>query len=182
MWRALGRDPGREIAVGVPNCERTASLERCHAGAVDAKAPPHHDIGLVDQALDLRGVACPAFGLVAARQHATEHQVVVPVLVHDRRVEPERSLRINDRRERLILDLNQLGGVLGGVSVRRDDGRDRLAVELHLVDGERPKRRIASRERRQDNRQRQRTDFVLDVLARDHRHHTGQGAGLAHVD
>ena len=180
--RTLGRDPRREVAVGIPDRERAAGLERCHAGAVDTKAPPHHDIGCVDQLLDLRGVPRLVLGVVAARERAGEHDVVVPVLVDERRVGPERGLGVDDSRKRLVLDLDQLGGVLRNVSVPRDDGRDRLAVELHLVDGKRPEGRIAGRERRQDDRQRQRTDFVLDVLAGDHRHDTGHGAGLADVD
>ena len=91
--RTLGRDPRCEIAVGLPDRERAAGLERRHAGAVDAKASPHHDIGLVDQRLDLCGVARLVFRVIAARERAAEHQVVVPVLVDERRVGPERGPR-----------------------------------------------------------------------------------------
>ena len=148
--RTLGRDPRREIAVGAPDRERAAGLERRHAGAVDAKASPHHDIGLVDQLLDLCGVARLVFRVIAARQRAAEHQVVVPVLVDESRVGPERGLGIHDRRKRLAIDLHQFGCVFRNVSILSDDGRNRFAVELHLVDGKRPERWIAGWERRQD--------------------------------
>ena len=45
--------------------------------------------------------------------------------------------RVHEHVERLVLDLDQLGGVARELAGRRADGRDRLAHEPHLADRER---------------------------------------------
>ena len=48
----------------------------------------------------------------------------------------ERLAGVDDRRQRLVLDVDQLERVAGGVAVLGDDERDLLALEAHLVGGE----------------------------------------------
>ena len=55
------------------------------------------------------------------------------LVVQQRGVGRERRARLHDDGERLVVDRDQLGGVLGGVPVRGHDHRDRLADEAHLV-------------------------------------------------
>jgi hypothetical protein len=66
---------------------------------------------------------------------------VVPLLAlllvaDHRRTLGEGLLGRGDRLERLVVDVDQLDGVLGDVRRLRDDGRDLLPLEAHLVRGE----------------------------------------------
>ena len=58
--------------------------------------------------------------------------------------------RIDHRFERLIVDLHQLGGVLGDIAALGDDQRHRLADIAHALDRQRPllHRRLHRREER----------------------------------
>ena len=57
------------------------------------------------------------------------------VVVQDRRVRLPSPLRTSmHRRQHLVLDLDQVEGVLGDVRVGRGDGGDGVAVEQRLVD------------------------------------------------
>ena len=53
--------------------------------------------------------------------------------IQQRRAGRERGERIDDDRQRLVVDLDQLERVLGDRPTRRDDRRDRLADEAHPV-------------------------------------------------
>ena len=57
----------------------------------------------------------------------------VAVVADDRRVGIERAPRVDDRLERLVLDVDQLERVARGVVVVGDDERDLLALEADLV-------------------------------------------------
>ena len=52
------------------------------------------------------------------------------------------SAVVDDGRQRLVVDLDELGRVLGEVAVVGDDQRDRVADEAHLVLGQRRTRRL----------------------------------------
>ena len=54
-----------------------------------------------------------------------------------RRVGALRLPRVDERLERLVVDLDELGGVAGELSRLGDDRDDRLADVAHLADGER---------------------------------------------
>ena len=60
--------------------------------------------------------------------------VAAVLLVEERRVRLERPLRIDDRVERLVLDLDELAAVLGDVAGRGDHGGDGLADVANAVD------------------------------------------------
>ena len=56
------------------------------------------------------------------------------LLVDERRVLGLRLERVEHDRQRLVLDLDQVAGVLGDVAVLGDHRRDGLAVVAHLLD------------------------------------------------
>ena len=54
-----------------------------------------------------------------------------------RRLGVERGFRIGDGGQRLVIDLDQLAGVLGLRARARDHGADRLALPAGALDGDR---------------------------------------------
>ena len=64
------------------------------------------------------------------------HDVVAPLLVHERGTGFERLLGIVHDRERRVVHLDQPRGVFGSVPIRSDDRGDRLAHEADLVAGQ----------------------------------------------
>ena len=60
----------------------------------------------------------------------------------ERRAGRERRAAVRHRRQRLVVDRDQRGGVLGDVARLRDHDRDRLADEGHLVLGEHERRDV----------------------------------------
>ena len=52
---------------------------------------------------------------------------------------------VDDGRQRLVVDVDELGRVLGEVERLGDDERDGVADETHLVVGERRARRLRAR-------------------------------------
>ena len=61
--------------------------------------------------------------------------------MHEFAAPVERVLDVDDRGERVEVELDELGGVLGDVRGLGDDDRDRLADEAHVAVGERAQRR-----------------------------------------
>ncbi len=55
------------------------------------------------------------------------------VVVQDRRAVGHRLAHVEDRRQHLVLDLDQVEGVLGDVRVGRGDGGDGVAAVQHLL-------------------------------------------------
>jgi hypothetical protein len=77
---------------------------------------------------------------------------------------------------RVVVDLDQVGGVLALVRVLGEDGGDRLADEPHdIAREERPHHRLVGPAEQQRGRQ-------VDIGAGQHRHDTGRRAGLLDVD
>ena len=72
-------------------------------------------------------------------------------------------MRIEHRGERRIIDLDQLGGILGDIAALGDDERHRLADIAHALDGERPLRH------RRLHRGEKRIGELAHLLAGDHR-------------
>ncbi|CAB4880761.1 unannotated protein [freshwater metagenome] len=100
------------------------------------------------------------------------------VVADDRRTGIHGALGIHDRLERLVVDVDELDGVLGDVARLGDDVGDLLALEPHLVGGEhrlgvvrqgRHPREVVTEERR--------TGDALEILAGEHRDDAGQREG-----
>jgi hypothetical protein len=72
---------------------------------------------------------------LAVHEPAGIREVGAQRLVQDRRAVFERALGIHHGGQRLVVDLHQLGRVLGEVAIARDDDRDRFAHEPRLVGG-----------------------------------------------
>ena len=86
------------------------------------------------------------------------------VVADQRRVGVERLARVDDRVQRLVVDVDQLQRVARDVLVGRDHGRDLLALEADLVAREHGLRVVGDRRHpRQPER--------LEVLRGDHRGH-----------
>ena len=69
---------------------------------------------------------------------AAQEPVVIPVLVDQGRAGRHRRVHGRHRRQRFVLDVDQLGSILGDVAVDGDHDGDRLTDEPHLVVRQRP--------------------------------------------
>ena len=179
--RPLGSNPSLEPVALCPHRDRAARLERRDAGAVHAKPLANDHVRGPDQSLDLRGVVGPVLLSGAAGQRHREDLVVRPVVVDLRGRRGERALGIEHRRQRLIVDDNGFGGVLGQIGIGGHDRGDRRAMELDLVDGEWPERRVPRRHVGDEHGLRKRQHRSLEVGGRHHPHHAGhrqRGRGI----
>ena len=105
---------------------------RLHGRGVDARV--EHVLGDDDVGLGEDGV-----GLLLAARLPVEDVVVglaFLVVADDGRVGVERVARVDDRGQRLVVDVDELERVACGVAVLGDDEGDLLALEAHLVGGE----------------------------------------------
>ena len=106
--------------------ERSGALERRRREAVEVEPVDLHDVIRLGE----RGVD------VAPVEDARPHDVRAGVVVeHD--LVLQRLLGVDEHRERVVLDLDQLGGVARELAGRRADRRDRLAHVPHAADRER---------------------------------------------
>ena len=142
--------------------ERGRALERRGGEAVEVElVDPDHAVGGLQRAVD-----------VAPVERARPDDVRAGVLVEDRRVRVLRLARVDEHRQRLVLDLDQVGRVARDVARRGDDGDDRLADVAHRADRERVVLDLAPGRRRQlEERIGQRRDLVrrqrpVDALER----------------
>ena len=79
----------------------------------------------------------PGEDVVRVRARAVADFVLVgDVLANDRRVRRHRLLRVDDRRQLLVVDLHQRGAVGRGVAVGGDHHRHFLHLEAHLLVGQ----------------------------------------------
>jgi hypothetical protein len=124
------------------------------------------------------GVGEDAIGLVLVAGLPVEDVVgglALLVVADDRRVRIARLARVDDRRERVVLDIDELERVARRVAVVGDDERDLLALKAHFVG-------------RQDGlgvvgqRRHPREVQALEVLAGDDRAHLRMGECGRRVD
>ncbi len=118
--------------------ERAVTLERCRVEAVEVELVDLDDLVRLRE----RGVE------VAPLVDAFPHQVAAGVLVDRRRAVGARVARVRDRRDRLVLDLDQLRCVACKLPRLGDDGDDRLADVTHLAHGQRVVLQVRARDRR----------------------------------
>ncbi len=118
--------------------ERTGALERRRAEAVEVELVDRDD----PVRLGLRALP------VAPVEDAAPDRIRARVVVHDG-VVLDGLARVDQHVERLVLDLDELGGVARQLAGGGADGGDRLAHEAHLADGERVVLDLVPRRRRQ---------------------------------
>ena len=120
-----GELSGARVVVG----DRAAALDRRRVAARVVQLQRGHDVGLRERPLGGRGVADlpPVAGVVG---------LAFLVVADDRRVGRGRLLGVDDRGQRLVLDVDRLAPVLGDVRVVGDDDAHLLALEAHLVGGQ----------------------------------------------
>ena len=155
---------GRRVDVG----DAPAALERRRVAARVERVERDHLVGLRERAVG---------GLLVAGLPVVDVIVGLAFLVvaDDRRAVGERLLRRGDRRQDLVVDVDQLERVAGDVGALGDDRRDLLALEAHLVGGEHGLR--VARERRHP-----RQVVLRHQLARHDRDDAGQRRRAARVD
>ena len=102
------------------------------------------------------------------------------LLVQQRRAGARRLLRIDDGRQRFVVDGDQRRRVFGLVAVPGDDAGDRLADIAHFVARQRKNRRgvIIRHARGRD----QRLDRVAQIVRREHRDDARRGARRRAID
>jgi hypothetical protein len=168
--RDLGRGPHGELAGARVEVGQHGPRLHGHAGvAVGAEVPGDLYGGLSEDGVD-----------VARREGRIDVDVVAPLLVEHGCAIFHGLARVDDRRQRLVLDLHALQRVLGDGPTLRGQHRHGLALEAdavgrqarQLTDLEGGDAQAGSERRRQGAR----------VLARQHRADAGQAQGLARVD
>ena len=172
--RRLRRGPQREIAVGLGPGERRAPLHRMRAVAIGVEALPQ------DEGRPGKGAVDVSDG---GRQ--PHHRVVTELLVDEGRPGLHRGLGIDHRLERLVLDLDQLGAILGDVAAVGEHRRHRLADVADLADGHARPLALLEHGRREDllaERQTHGLERGRDVLAGEDAAHAGQPERRAGVD
>ena len=160
MW-SLRRHVDRRLAGRrVDVRDAAAALERRRMAARVEGVERDDAVGLGERALGgVRVARLPVVDVVRG--------LALLVVTDQGRVLGERLLRARDRRERLVVDLDQLERVLRDVRRLGDHGRDLLALEAHLVRGEHSLRVAGERRHPGEVVRRER-------LAGDHRHDAGQ--------
>ena len=161
---ALRRRVIRE-ALAVPHRRARAPFHRRRCDAVADHRFLDDHVGAVEQALDGRSAE---LGHHVARRLGEHHDVV-----------RHRGRAVDDRRERVVVDLDQLGRVVPEPRVLRDDGDDGLAHEPHAVACEhRPQLRVV------EVREERGRDEIgqADVGGGHHRDDTGCGPRGIDVD
>ena len=134
--RVLRRDPERDVSGGgIRAGKRGARLDRVG------------DQPMVDEMLldDARGSAKRGLRLVLVSQRPAEADVALRFVVQVRRSRLHRADRLGDDGQRLVVDLDQIGAVLGSIARLGDDHRHRVAHEAHDIGGQ-------WQARRRDNR------------------------------
>ena len=151
---------------------------RLHGGGgdpVDHEAVLDHVVGL--------GEGGVGRGLVAEQLH--EADIVGAIVPHPRRALGGRLRGRGNRRQRLVVDLDQLGGVERLVGGLRHHEGDVVADPAHLVLGQRRVGRLehAAVAQLEPARDRQVAPAGgLPVGAGEHRQHAGRRLGLGRVD
>ena len=168
--RDLGRGPeGDRIGQVIEHGEDAARLYR-HAGhAPGAVFLRHHQIGGGEDLVEAVGL-----------ERGFKEDVVVEAIVDHRRIGRPRGLGCRDHGQGVVLDLDQLDGVLGHIGALRQDHGNRLAHESHFPDRHHPAPRLVIAGDLDVGADC--LDQADEVLAHQHVDHTGQRQGRRRVD
>ena len=144
------------------------------------------DAGVADlQRDDVLGTGERRVGRILVTHHQRERDVVGCFVPDDRRAGFHGILDIDHCRQRLVIDLDQFGGILSLRQRFGDDERDALADRAHLVGGENAARRAKALRAAHvlGHRRRQAAELVgIHIGAGQHREHAVGGLGLGGVD
>ena len=156
---------GVRVEVG----DHPARLERRRVAAGIDDVPRDDRVGLGERAV--------GGGLVAGLPQRAREVVALALLVvpDQRRVRVERLARVDDRGQRLVLDVDQRERVAGRVLVDRDHERHLLPLKADLVAGEHRLRVVGDRRHPGEPER-------LEVLGGDDRGDAGMGERLGGVD
>ena len=134
---------------------------------------------------DVLGAGKRRVGRILVAHHQREGDIVRRLVPDHRRAGLHRVLDVDHRRQRLVLDLDQFGGVARLLHRFGDHEGDALADRAHLVGGEdRPQRAKALRAAHVfGHRRRQAAELVGDDIgAGEHGKHAVGGFGLGGID
>ena len=129
---AAGAGPDRVAVLLVDEAQRRARLHRRAGDAVDPGLEFDDMLGRGESGVGLRLVA--DFGI--------DRDIVAAVVPHRGRARLHRIGGAHDRRQHLVIDLDQLGGVMRLVERLGDHHRHRLADILHRLVGHRQVTRV----------------------------------------
>ena len=187
----LGADPDVDLAVLAP--------QRCAVVRLDVALVVHRRVELaleddvrlgeagvevalceLDALRDVGGAVAVLLGALGAEE--AEDLLGRDALVDDRRVFRHRVLHVHHRLEHLVLDLDEVEGVLGDVGVVRGDGGHGVAAVERLVGGEDVVEHPARAGGLAFAHEQLGVVLPREVLVRDDRRHARQRRGLRRVD
>ena len=137
--RRLERAPDRQLAPDlVERAHALAGLERRGMRAVIGDQLLDRDLGLVEGGVGQVLVADrPLEDVVRVLARPVRAVLLVlDVLAQDGRVGRHRLERVDQDRQRLVVDLDRVDAVIGGIAVGGDDERHLLVLEQHLAVGQ----------------------------------------------
>ena len=122
QWRLRRIPHGQRLLQRVEHGHHAARLDGAAARALDEQVLLEHVRRLMESAFGIADDLLQTGGDVARH-----------VVVHQRLAWLERDAKVDHRRERFPLDVDQADGVLGHVAIFGDDHGDRLADVAHLA-------------------------------------------------
>src|SRR6516165_4016198 len=122
----LVTDPDGERECALPIAANTAAAFKAERLlAADAERSLDHDVGIAERRVD-----------VAVLVFALDEIIVLARVMNERCIVLFSQARIRDRRQWLIVDLDELASVFRGSGIFGDNGANCLAAEAYLVDGQ----------------------------------------------
>ncbi len=159
-------------------------VERLPAGDDTAALHRHRAVAVLHEGLGdlVRGAGLQLLCLRAQRHRHLHGDVARPVRVHQVLGVGDREVPVEDGRERVVVDLDELGGVLGEVAALGDDQHDRVAHEADVGIGEREHRGHEVVGTLEHRRQHRTGDLGVELGAGVDGHHTLGLAGGGDVE
>jgi hypothetical protein len=136
--RRLERTPDRQLAVHlVHRRDAAAGFERARVNALVDDPLARDDRSRRDCPRRPLGIAdFPGEDVIVMLARTVRAaRLVLQVLAQHRRVGGERLVRIDERRQGLVFDLDEIDGIGRDIAVLGDDESDLLALEQHLFVG-----------------------------------------------
>ena len=140
---ALARAPDRGLSVGSDRHDTGMRLDIGLMHRCVRIAPLDHDVGLAEPGVEVALGKADHLGDVGGMRRLGLDTLGEEVVVQDRRVGLHRFFDVDDVRQHVVADLDQLAGVLGDCRRRRGDRGHRVSVIEHLVARHAVARKIA---------------------------------------